>query len=359
MIREYLDSIRENLFESEVYVFTPKGDLIALTPVVLRPLTSPTASIPKWETTVAGARINDRMVQLDSHLHNGDIVSIITQKNASPSLDWVNFVATASARNRIRQWYKRSRREENYHRGRQLLERELGKAGLDALLKSERMQTIAVRLNYSTTDDLLAGLGFGETGVASVVNKLREATQQTEADRKADLPPLRTPTPSPAASTQTSEPIRGVEGMLYYIAGCCKPLPGDNIIGLVTRTGRGIAIHQQDCSNISKTIHEDTDRLVPVSWNVSNNSRACTYPVELQLEVIDRVGVLKDILSRLSDRKINVSTASVETAPDRPALMRITIDVAHREQLNRIVNQLRQLSDVLDLKCVRQTRGSS
>ena len=358
--REYLDSIRENLFESEVYVFTPKGDLIAL-PRGATPVDFAYRIHTEVGNHCAGARVNSRMVQLDSELHNGDIVEVITQKNASPSLDWVNFVATASARNRIRQWYKRSRREENCTRGRHLLERELGKNGLDALLKSERMQAIAQRLNYSTTDDLLAGMGFGETSVASVVNKLRETSiperGKPDPDDKFDLPAFRSAIPAPTPST-SDEPICGVEGMLHYIAGCCKPLPGDDIVGLVTRGARGIAIHQQDCPNAASILQEDSDRLVPVRWNDSiPSARNRTYPVELQLEVIDRVGVLKDILSRLSDRNINVSNASVETAPGKPAIVHLLIGVDHKEKLNRIANQLRQLSDVLDLKCVRQTRG--
>ncbi|WP_017324388.1 bifunctional (p)ppGpp synthetase/guanosine-3',5'-bis(diphosphate) 3'-pyrophosphohydrolase [Synechococcus sp. PCC 7336] len=356
--REYMDSVRENLFESEVYVFTPKSDLIAL----------PRGSTPvdfayRIHTEVgnhcAGARVNELMVPLDRQLRNGDIVSIITQKNASPSLDWVNFVATASARNRIRQWYKRSRRDENITRGRHLLERELGKSGLDALLKSERMQKIAVRLNYSSPDDLLAGLGFGETGVTSVVNKLRESTK-TPAETKSELPSFRHASPmAKAFAKDSTEPIRGVEGMPHHIAKCCNPLPGEDIIGLVTLSGRGIAIHRQDCSNLIAVAETNSDRLLPVSWNESNfPNRAPTYPVELQVEAIDRVGVLKDILARLSDSQINVSNAKVKTTPGKPAIIRLSIDVAHKDQLKHTIARLRQLSDVIDLKCDRHIRSS-
>ena len=354
--REYLDSVRENLFESEVYVFTPQGDLIAL-PRGATPVDFAYRIHTEVGNHCAGAKVNDRMAQLDSPLQNGDIVEILTQKNASPSLDWVNFVATAGARNRIRQWYKKSRKDENITRGRHLLERELGKTGLDALLKSDRMQRIAERLNYSSTEDMLAGLGFGETGIASVVNKLRETTK-TPSPEQAPLPTFKT-SPTPIEGKGSQAPIHGVEGMLHYIAGCCRPLPGDDIIGIVTRKGRGIAIHQHDCPNVMKVAETDSDRLLPVCWNESTlNSRNRTYPVKLQLEVVDRVGVLRDILSRLSDLHINVSNAQVETSPKKPAIIHLLIDVCHKNQLQSIVNQLRQLQDVLGLKSERQTTSN-
>ena len=351
--REYLDSIRENFFESEVYVFTPRGDLISL-PRGATPVDFAYRIHTEVGNHCAGARVNDRMVQLDTQLNNGDIVEILTQNNASPSLDWVNFVATAGARNRIRQWYKKSHKDENIIRGRQVLERELGKSGLDALLKSERMQRISERLNYANSEDLLAGLGFGETGVTSVVNKLRETTKTPPID-KAATPTFKSIS-QPPEGKNSQAPIHGVEGLLHYIAGCCRPLPGDDIIGIVTRKGRGIAIHQHDCSNVAKC---DSDRLLPVSWNQSTlTGRNRTYPVKLQLEVVDRVGVLRDILSRLSDLHINVSNAKVETSPQKPAIIHLLIDVSHKNQLNSIVNQLRQLQDVLGLKSERQTTGN-
>ncbi|MEM6447251.1 MAG: bifunctional (p)ppGpp synthetase/guanosine-3',5'-bis(diphosphate) 3'-pyrophosphohydrolase [Cyanobacteria bacterium P01_D01_bin.123] len=344
--REYLDNVRENLFESEVYVFTPKGDLFAM----------PQGSCPvdfayRIHTEVgnhcAGALVNGKMVTLDTPLGNGDIVEIVTQKNAHPSLDWVNFVATASARNRIRQWYKRSHREQNITRGRQLLERQLGKAGLEALLKSERMLKVAERFNYPCTEDLLAGIGHGENSVTSVVNKLQEHTKPASPA----LPTFSEP-PAAAKIANSTSPIQGVEGLLHHLAGCCNPLPGDPIIGVVTtRNQRGISIHRQDCANVRRI---PGDRLLPVSWNKNGQpGRAPTYPVDLQLEVIDRVGVLRDILTRLSDSQINVRNAQVTTLPNYTATIDLRVDITDKDQLDRTAGQLRQLTDVLALKCVR------
>ena len=341
--KEYLDTIRENLFESEVYIFTPKGDLLAL-PQGSTPVDFAYRIHSEVGEHCAGARVNNKMVPLDTRLRNGDIVQIITQKQAHPSLDWINFVATSSARNRIRQWYKRSHREQNLQRGRQQLERGLGKNGLDALLKSDRMHQVAERLNYTHVDDLLAGLGYGEVTLTTVINRLQDGNK-TE------------PTPIPQSSPGTSTPskrerqqsaILGVEGMKHHLAKCCNPLPGDPIMGVVTRLNRGISIHHQSCPNIHSVSGE---RLLPVSWNNELiRQKGQTYPVQLQLEVIDRVGVLKDVLMRLSDRDINVRNAQVRTFANRTAVIDLCIDIRDKHQLNHVTGQLRQLSDVLGLR---------
>lgn len=360
--QEYLDSIKDNLFDGEVYVFTPKGDVIAL---ARRATTVDFAYRIHTEVGnhCSGARVNGRMVPLGTHLQNGDIVEILTQKNAHPSLDWLNFVATPTARNRIRQWYKRSHREENLLRGRELLEKELGKNGFDALLKSEPMQQVAERCNYHTVEDLLAGLGYGEVTLNLVVNRLREITlkgQQTvlpEGESPSQLastalPPSRTLPSEPVSDS----PIAGVEGLLYHLAGCCNPVPGEAIIGAVTLSSRGISIHRQGCPNVDPI---PGDRLIPVNWNPTppQRGRPQTYPVDIQIEVIDRVGVLKDILTRLTDNQINVRNAQVKTYPGQTALIDLGIDIRDAAQLEQSFAQIRKISDVLNLRRCGQMNG--
>ena len=358
--QEYLENIKVNLFEDEVFVFTPSGDVIALA----RGATSVDFAY-RIHTEVgnhcAGARINGRIFPLDTLLQNGDIVEIITQKNSHPSLDWLNFVVTASARNRIRQWYKRSHRDENVARGRSMLERELGKSGFEALLKSEPMQRATERCNYQHVEDLLAGLGYGETTLNLVVNRLREEikAQQPIADGDAatleaelTLVSPSTPNVSPSAGSCAKDaPIAGVEGLLHNIAGCCKPIPGEPIIGVVTQGSRGISIHKQGCKN---THDVPGDRLIPVNWNSAKEAagRCQTYPVPIQVEVLDRVGVLKDVLSRLSDYKINVKGAQVKTFPERPACIDLEIEVRDSEQLDRTLAHIRKMGDVLNIRRV-------
>lgn len=355
--QEYLENIKDNLFADDVYVFTPNGDVVALTQGAT-PIDFAYHIHTEVGNHCAGAKVNERMVPLDSPLKNGDIVAILTQKNAHPSLDWLNFTVTPSARNRIRQWYKRSHRDENLLRGREMLEKELGKSGFEALLKSEPMQTTAERCNYPSAEDLLAALGYGEVTLNSVINRLREAIKAKQPIEPAPLDEavLLLPTSSVAPvplPTSKESPIVGVEGLLHNLAGCCNPVPGEAIIGVVTLGSRGISIHRQGCNN---TENIPGDRLIPVRWNTDapNSSRPQTYPVQVQIEVIDRVGVLKDILSRLSDYNINVRSAQVKTIPGQTAFISLGIDIVDHNQLDRIFTQIRKMSDVMKIRRLNQ-----
>ncbi|MDJ1179793.1 bifunctional (p)ppGpp synthetase/guanosine-3',5'-bis(diphosphate) 3'-pyrophosphohydrolase [Roseofilum sp. BLCC_M91] len=360
--QEYLESIKDNLFEDDVYVFTPRGDVLSLT--------SGSSTVDfayrihsEVGNHCAGARVNGRMVPLSTVLKNGDIVEILTQKNSHPSLDWLNFVKTAGARNRIRQWYKRSHRDENIARGRELLEKEMGKPGFEALLKSQPMHWVVERCNYHSVDDLLAALGYGELTLNLVVNRLRDAiraTQPLEPDHHHDKQGLKGEAVIPSSSSGTHSPtedrhspIVGIEGLLYYLAGCCNPIPGELIIGVVTR-GRGISIHRQGCQNVE---HVEGDRLIPVSWNGKkhkNAPTAMTYIVQVQIQTIDRVGILKDILSRLSDQGINVRNVDVKTQTGKPAVINLGMEIRDRPQLESVFTQIRNMSDVLNIRRVGQ-----
>ena len=358
--QEYLDSIKDGLFDGDIYVFTPNGDVVALSRGAT-PVDFAYRIHSEVGNHCAGAKINGRMGTLDSTLKNGDIVEIITQKLSHPSLDWLNFAVTASARNRIRQWYKRSHRDENIARGRDMLEKELGKNGFEALLKSDPMLTTVERCNYHSVEDFLAALGYGELTLNLVVNRLRESVKAQQplaklpegiAAEQQLLPTLPIAKPLPVSRDRKS-PIAGVEGLLYYIAGCCNSVPGEAIIGVVTRNGRGISIHRQGCPNVDQIPGE---RLVPVSWNSTrpDEGRLQTYPVCIQIEVIDRVGVLKDILSRLTDNNINVRNAQVKTFPDQTAVIDLGIDICDHTQLEKTFAQVRKMSDVLNLRRVNQ-----
>ena len=352
--QEYMDSVKDNLFDDDVYVFTPGGDVVSLSRGA-----TPVDFAYRIHTQVgnhcAGARVNGRWSVLDSPLHNGDIVEIITRENSRPSLDWLNFVVTPSARNRIRQWYKRSHREENVTRGRELLEKELGKKGFEALLKSEPMQAAVERCNYHSVEDLLAALGYGEVTLNIVVKRLREAVKakQPIAAEPQSPPISQTPVAKlPTTSSGKDEPIAGVEGLLHYLAGCCNPIPGEPIIGTVTRT-RGISIHRQGCPNVESV---PGDRVIPVSWNPTDigKGRPQTYPVNIQMEVIDRVGVFKDILSRLSDQNINVRHAQVKTQDGKPAIIDLCIDIRDHKQLENSFCQIKKMSDILNMRRLSQ-----
>ena len=347
---DYLASIKEDLFDEEVFVFTPKGDVVGLR---------------KGSTTVDfayrihsevgnhchGARINDRLCPLATPLNNGDFVQVLTSKTAHPSLDWHNFVATPTARNRIRQWYKRSHRADTIVRGKDLLERELGRDGFDALLNGEALARVAQRCNVPTTDDLLAALGFGTVTLHQVINRLREEIR-LQAEQAEPLPTNDELARSLSSSTTDAERSRGdgailgLEGLDYRLGGCCSPLPGEPIVGTVALGNHGITIHRQTCTNVEAI---PTERRLPVRWNGSEDSESHRFPVQLRIEVIDRVGILKDILMRLSEGSINVSDARVKTCQGRPACIDLRVELAGAAQLQRTMNQIRSMADVIDI----------
>jgi RelA/SpoT family (p)ppGpp synthetase len=350
---DFLRSIKEDLFDEEVFVFTPKGDVVGL-----RKGSTAVDFAYRIHSEVGnhcqGVRINDRLCPLATPLQNGDFVEVITSKNAHPSLDWLNFVATPTARNRIRSWYKRSHREENIQRGTELLERELGRDGFDALLNGEAMARVARRCNLVGTDDLLASLGFGGVTLHQVLNRLRE---ELRLDSAAAKPPLSNEELARSVSAQgeqaasrpavhgSESPILGLEGLDYRLGGCCSPLPGEPILGAVALGNHGITIHRQDCANVAQV---PAQRRLPVRWNPAI-AQPRRYPVQLRIEVLDRVGVLKDILTRLSDHRINVSDARVRTNPGKPARIDLRVELESAAQLASTLNQIRSMADVLDI----------
>ena len=352
---DFLRSIKEDLFDEEVFVFTPKGDVVGL-----RKGSTAVDFAYRIHSEVGnhcqGVRINDRLCPLATPLQNGDFVQVITAKTAHPSLDWLNFVATPTARNRIRQWYKKSHRDENIARGTELLERELGRDGFDALLHGEAMAQVARRCNLVGTEDLLASLGFGGVTLHQVLNRLREeirlasaveAPPQSNEELAAEVAAqAETLLPLPTYGAGVASPILGLEGLDYRLGGCCSPLPGEPIVGSVSLGNHGITIHRQDCGNVQQI---PLARRLPVRWNPASEAQQRRYPVQLRIEVLDRVGVLKDILMRLSDHRINVSDARVRTSPGKPARIDLRVELQSASQLTGTLNQIRAMADVLDI----------
>lgn len=343
--QEYLQSLKEDLFESEVYVFTPKGDVLELP----RGATSVDFAY-RIHTDVGnrcvGARVNSRLIPLNTQLKNGDIIEIMINKNSHPNLDWLNFVVTSAAKNRIRQWYKRNSREENLQLGREMLERELGRANLEQILRSDTMLKIAQRLNYISVDDTIAALGYGEITTAAIINRLQERAKEQQKL-----------TPTLPTEINHTEPIIGIEGLPYHLCKCCNPLPGDGIIGVVTRAtdNRSISIHRQDCDNILKI---NPDQLIPIKWNPNSKYRSPTYPIDIQVEVLDRVGIMKDVLERLASNRVNVRNTAVRTTGP-VAVIELCIDVTNKEQLEHLTHQVLKIADVVGIRRLTQRQGKS
>ena len=348
---DYLSSIKEDLFDEEVFVFTPKGDVVGL-----RKGATAVDFAYRIHSEVGnhcnGVRVNDRLCPLATPLQNGDFVQVLTSKTAHPSLDWLNFVATPTARNRIRQWYKRSHRDETIERGKDLLERELGRDGFDLLLNGDTMVRVAQRCNVVTTEDLLASLGFGAVTLQQVLNRFREEirlqAQEEEEPLSNEEVARALVAPKDGAQSQRSGAgaILGIEGLDYRLGGCCTPLPGEAIVGTVALGNHGITIHRQDCTNVESIPRE---RRLPVRWNPKPDGDCQNFPVQLRIEAIDRVGILKDILMRLSDGGINVSDARVKTAVGRPACIDLRVELQGADQLTRTLAQIRAMADVIGI----------
>ena len=349
---DYLASIKEDLFDEEVFVITPKGDVVGL-----RKGSTGIDFAYRIHSEIGnhcnGIRINEKLSPLSKLLKNGDFIEILTNNNATPSLDWLNFVVTPTAKNRIRQWYKKSHRDETIKRGRDLLEKEIGRNGFELLLTSDAMKKVANRCNLKTTEDLLASLGFGGLTLHQVLNRLREEikikTEEFKIESNSEIvKTLKNKNNSSAnKSISTSKsPIAGIEGLDYRIAKCCSPLPGEEIIGTVLLGNHGITIHRRDCDNVSPI---PVERRLPVGWNNNNKNHENKFPIQLRIEVIDRVGVLKDILMRLSDKGINVSDANVKTALGKPAIINLCVGLESYSQLHKTIDQIKSMADVLDI----------
>jgi len=349
---DYLASIKADLFDEEVFVITPKGDVVGL-----RKGSTAIDFAYRIHSEVGnhcnGIRINEKLSPISTVLKNGDFVEIITSNNSNPSLDWLNFAVTPNAKNRIRQWYKKSHREDTIKRGRDLLEKEIGKNGFELLMNSDEMSKVAQRCNLKNTEDLLASLGYGGTTLHQVLNKFREEINITNIRNKNE-------TDSEIAQNIKDQnysirnhskgvnksPISGIEGLDYRIGKCCSPLPGEEIVGAVSLGNHGITIHRRDCENVNPI---PIERRLPVGWNQTNKINNNKFPIQLRIEVIDRVGVLKDILMRLSDKGINVSDASVKTAFGKPAIINLCVELESYSQLNKTTDQIKSMADVIEI----------
>jgi RelA/SpoT family (p)ppGpp synthetase len=328
---EYLDTVKMDLFSDEVFVFSPRGDVFDL-PTESSPIDFAYRVHTDIGNRCVGARINDRIVPLGTTLKNGDIVEIITSKNAHPTMDWLNFAKTHQAKNRIRQWFKRHHREEHIQQGRQMLEAELGRAGLEEFLKSDKLKEVGKKVNLTDPEDILAAVGYGDLSMAQIVNRLRESEQLA---KKAQ---------PPAAQEAKARSIGSLSGLMHHLAKCCQPVPGEDIEGVVTR-GSGIAVHRSDCISLLKV---DPGRRMVVDWSQEGES---TYPAGLQVECLDRVGIAQDILKKVSDHNVNLENLKVETHKQtRTATISLVLEVKDIQQLTRIFQSISQISDVMRVK---------
>ncbi len=344
--RSFIDSIRQDVFQDRVFAFTPKGRVIDL-PVGATPLDFGYYVHTEVGHGCRGARVNGRWTNLDYLLQTGDQVQIILGRKGGPSRDWLNedlgYVQTSRARQKIRQWFRRQGREENIARGQEVLEKILKRLSL-TLSQKEVFELFKKRLNSS--EEFLAALGMGDLSSDAVVNRLAQHIRELKEDEEEEFWPEEAMVP-PAPEIETADiSIRGTGGVLTHLARCCSPLPGEDIIGYVTR-GRGVTIHRRECSNVLNMGASDQERLIEVAWGTEER----TFAVQVTVTAYGRSGLLHDISGILADRKINLSSLSTGKR-DRYHILPLymTLDVPDLKTLAWALAKIEQIPNVFDAR---------
>ncbi len=352
---EFLDSLRFDLYAAEVFVFTPKGDVISL-PSGATPVDFAYAVHTEVGHRCIGARVNGRLVPLESPLENGDVVEVFTSKapNAAPSRDWLVFVTSPRARNKIRQWFAKERREDAIESGKEALTRAMRKQGLplQRLMGGESLATLATDLRYADVSALYAAVGEGHLSAQSIVQRLVQALGGVDGATE-ELAETAAPTrPRPRPGGDPGVVVKGVSDVWVKLARCCTPVQGDEIVGFVTR-GNGVSVHREDCANVAH-LSAQADRLVPVEWAPTSGS---VFLVAVQVEALDRSRLLSDVTKVLADSHVNILSASVTTTRDRVAVSRFTFEMGDPKHLGHLLRTIRAVDGVFD--AYRVTSGSS
>lgn len=339
--KEYVDMVKLDIFSDQVFVFTPKGDVYDLVSGA-----TPIDFAYRVHTEVGhkttGALVNGRIVTLDTKLNNGDIVEILTSKHPNPRLDWINIVATNQAKSKIKHWFRKNQKEQHTVSGKAALEQELTKAVFDEYNKNGKFLEIAKLLNYQTEEDLFAGLGYGETTInkiISIINKFKKSEHEEEGIIKASS--IKKP------SKKGKDTIIGLEGLLYNISKCCMPIPGEPIIGVITRS-RGVSVHRIDCQCLDGV---DPERLMKISWTNANPDQK--YEVGLRIEANDRIGLLQSVVGKIADNDANITKVNTRSQEKKFAVLELGIEISDIDSLNKIITSLLNLPDVLSVKRIR------
>lgn len=339
---EFVESLKSDVFQEMIYVFTPRGDIIEL-PAGATPVDFAYRIHTEVGHQCVGAKVNDQLVPLDHKLLNGAVVKIMTSKTkVGPSRDWLmssnGYVTTASAKEKIRQWFRRQERDENIAQGRDTLDRELRRLNLEV-----KVDDVAkLFTSFQRTDDFLAAVGYGGVSPQQIATKLVET-------RERDV------LPQNQTQAETTVPtglrVMGVGDLYTRLANCCSPVYGDDIVGYVTR-GRGITVHRDDCHNVQNV--DDDGRLVPVSWGDAHKE---SYPVSIRIDAWDRVGLLRDITTLVADEKVSMQTVLTNVHPDQTVTVMINLQVDGVRQLSRVLQKLEAIRDVFDVR--RETPGAT
>ncbi|WP_431027313.1 RelA/SpoT family protein [Lysinibacillus sp. LZ02] len=348
---EFMESLKFDLFSDMVYVFTPKGDVVEL----------PAGSVPidfayrvhsEVGNKTIGAKVNGKMVPLDTPLKTGDIVEVLTSKQSfGPSRDWIKIAQSSQAKHKIKQFFKKNLREENVVKGRDLVEKEIKAQEFDLkeVLTTENIKRVIEKLNYTHEDDLYAAVGVGGITAQQIVNRLAEKMRR-EREHEEALEKIAKEMAKPVQQkrTETGVVVKGIDNLLIRLSRCCTPVPGDEIVGFITK-GRGVSVHRADCPNIQED--DNADRLIEVEWENGRAERK-EYPVDIEISAFDRPGILNDVMMAVSDAKTNILAVSGRADRDKIATIHLTISITNITGLHKVVDRIKQLPDIYSVQRV-------
>lgn len=353
---EFMQALKIDMFSDEVFVFTPKGDVVSL-PINATPIDFAYSIHSAVGNRMTGAKVNGKIVTLDYTLKNGDIVDIITSNAGSgPNLDWIKMCKTSQARNKINQWFKKVNREENIVKGRDMLERDLKKNAipLTFLDDEDMIRNLSKKYGFNNIEDLYAAIGYGSTNASRFVTRFKTECKrlaaQDETIDPAELIPMMVKTTGKASSSGVV--VEGIENCLTRFSHCCNPVPGDKIVGYVTR-GRGVAIHRADCINMLNAMNneQESTRFIPVRWANETNA---SFQSSLNVTATDRDKLLLDIMSAVADLKIPVTNVNARQGKSNLALIEVTLEISGTEQLDKAIKQIKKVEGVISIARRRQ-----
>ena len=349
-VTDFLETLRYDLRTPEVFVFTPKGSVIAL-PSGSTPVDFAYAVHTEVGNKCVGAKVNGKLVPLESHLINGDVVEVVINKglNAAPSHDWLNFVTSSRARSKIKAWFSKERKEEAIEAGQESIARQMRKAGLpiQKILGGHALLELAHELRYEDIESLYESVGNGHVSAHSVIEKLMLQIGAVDSHPENEPTPLQTRVKRERKSV-TGIDVEGADDVLVKLARCCAPVPGDEITGFITR-GSGVSVHRSDCINMGDLKVHQFDRIVGVKWN---NSAKSTFLVNIQVEALDRARLLSDVTKALSDQHVNILSASVVTNKDQTAISKFLFEMADASHLDTVLAAVKSVEGVYDVNRV-------
>lgn len=347
--QEFLNTLKTELFEDEVYVFTPKGKIQVL-PRGATPIDFAYSIHEEIGNHMTGCKINSKMMPIVTTLKNGDIVEILTsEKSKGPSRDWLKFIKSSGAKTKIQQWFKRNEREENIAKGKELLEKEIKKIGINYsdLLKQEFLNAAIDRYKFNGLDDMYASIGFGTITPNKIISKMLEEYRKTHKEENLEekIEQLAKEKQKPTKASSTGVVVKGIDNCLVKLSKCCNPVPGDEIIGYITK-GRGVSVHRKDCKNVNELLQEE-NRIIDVSWYVDKQT---SYNVEIAIFANDRDGLLSDIIQTVAVEKTKLIAVSSKVTKERIAITEITVEVENLNKLNSLLKTLRKVDSVYEVR---------